>query len=95
MDNLYYQAPENRIFNEVKAAALEIWGSYDDTYGYATEKKDRIKDLTNTGDNVMYIVAMFDIVNQVKLAQAISPDARAAIRDRLKAGGMSDSFIVF
>lgn len=95
MNSLYYTPPEESIFKEVKAAALAIWDSYDDTHGYATEKKDRISDIKNIKDNLMYIVAMFDISNQSKLAQSISPEARKAIRDRLRDGGMSDSFIVF
>ena len=85
MSKLYYTAPSEEIFEEVKVAALEIWGTYDDPY--KSDKQDRIKDIKNTQDNVMYIVAMFDNRNQSKLAAKISQDARDAIRERYIDGG--------
>lgn len=95
MENLYYTAPSDEIFLEVLEAALEIWASYDDTHGYATEKINRIKDLKNISDNVMYIVAMFDTPNQNRLANKLSPEARQALRDRMIAGGNDESLIPF
>jgi len=47
MSKLYYTAPTNEIFEEVKAKAIEIWQTYDNTYGYADEKVNKIKDLEN------------------------------------------------
>lgn len=38
MMNWYYVPPDDNIFNEMKQAAMSIWGSYDDTFGYASEK---------------------------------------------------------
>lgn len=87
MHNLYYEAPSDEIFEEVKKQALLLWGSYDDTHGYATEKKDRIKDLENIRDNVMYIVAMFDDSNQRLLSNVLTDEAREAIHARIVAGG--------
>ena len=63
----YYVAPPQQVFDEIKAAAIEIWKTYDDTYGYATGKIDAIKDLQNVKDNAWYMVAMFDVKNQIKL----------------------------
>ena len=83
MQELYYIPPEDKIFNEVKEEAIKIWGSYDDTYGYASEKIGRIKDIENIKDNFMYIVAMFDSNNQNKLMQNISFEAQQAIKERL------------
>lgn len=88
MSNLYYIAPEQELFDEVKKAAMKIWRGYDDTYGYATEKIDSIKDLENIEDNLMCMVSMFDIMNQAQLALALSVEANNAIFDRLVAGGM-------
>ena len=85
--NLYYVAPSDEVFNEVKSAAIKIWQTYDDTYGYASEKINRIKDWENIRDNVMSIVAMFDIHNQGKLINSISPEAKQALRERMEAGG--------
>jgi len=92
---LYYTAPSDEIFNEVKLAALKIWFQYDDTYGYASEKTQRIEPMKNIEDNLMYMVAMFDFPNQQKLAQVISPEARKEIRDRMIDGGQPEMFNPF
>lgn len=95
---LYYTAPEQKLFDEVKNKAMELWLEVDsdhDKYGYATGKIKRIKDLENIRDNFMYIVAMFDIDNQQLLANKLSSEARIAIRERLEDGGASQGYIVF
>lgn len=92
MTRLYYTPPSDEIFEEVKSKAIEIWGVYDDTYGYATEKINRIKDLKNVSDNFMYMVAMFDLSNQARLATIVSEDARRAVRDRIEDGGGGSLF---
>lgn len=79
MSELYYTAPSQETFDEIKKAALEIWDGYDDTHGYATEKKNRIKDLENVSDNYAYIIAMFDTVNGVKLRRKLSDEANAEL----------------
>lgn len=33
----YDNAPSDKIFNEIKQAATEIWQTYDNTYGYVDE----------------------------------------------------------
>lgn len=85
---LYYTPPSDEIFAEVKKAAIEIWETYDNTYGYVDEKVGRIKDIGNVGDNVMYIVAMFDLSNQAKLGAKLSEEAKEAVRARMIDGGM-------
>lgn len=91
----YYTAPSDEIFSEVKAKAIQIWQGYDDTYGYASEKINRIKDIPNFKDNLMYMVAMFDESNQAKLAMRVGYEARKAIADRMKAGGQPDQYNPF
>lgn len=91
----YYRPPADEIFDEVKKACIDIWGTYDDTHGYATEKINRIKDIINFGDNFMYMVAMFDPDNQQKLSKLISKEANKAIANRLKSGGTPDVFNIF
>ena len=98
MENLYYQAPPDEIFDEVKAMAMELWKIVDtdnDKYRYASEKIARIKDLKNVDDNVMYIVAMFDMDNQRLLGQKLSYDARYALKLRMLAGGAPSRLIPF
>jgi hypothetical protein len=98
MTQLYYTAPEDKIFNEVREKAMALWPEIDtdhDKYGYATEKINRIKGITNVRDNFMYIVAMFDIDNQSRLAENLSPEARLAVRERMIEGGQPMEYIVF
>lgn len=75
----YYEAPSDAIFNEIKAKAIEIWGTYDDTYGYVSGKIDRVKSIENIKDNAWYIVAMFDFENQQKLLSLVNQETRDAL----------------
>ena len=82
MSDKYYKAPPDAVFNEVKRAAIELWQTYDDTFGYATEKVSRIKDIRNIRDNTCFIVAMFDHKNQLKLYRSLaSPEAKQWMQD--------------
>ena len=98
MKNLYYTPPPEISFAEVKSAAMELWKQVDsdnDRYGYATSKIDRIKDIKNVKDNFMYIVAMFDIHNQAKLASKLSAETRQEISLRLLVGGADPRYNPF
>ena len=92
---LYYTAPEDKIFNEIKEKAIEIWNTYDNAGGYRDSKVNAIKDLENISDNCMYIVAMFDDSNQGKLANSLSQEARLVIRERMIDGGAPDWSVKF
>lgn len=70
----YYKAPSQEIFEDIRANAIQIWFTYDDTYGYASEKINKIKSLENIRDNAWYIVAMFDMNNQAKLLSMVRPE---------------------
>ena len=63
----YYKAPDNDIFEEIKANSIKIWKTYDNTFGYADEKINQIKDIKNIEDNCYFMVSMFDSNNQHKL----------------------------
>ncbi len=80
----YYKAPSQQVFDEIKAGAIKIWNTYDNEYGYATDKINRIKDIQNFKDNAWFIVAMFDYQNQRKLMLEVSPDTAAIIEDVIK-----------
>lgn len=86
MQNLYYDPPTDKIFEEVKEAAISIWNSYEDER-YRSEKVGMIVDLKNISDNVMYIVGMFDLPNQMRLSARLSDEAKKAIGDRIFEGG--------
>jgi len=80
----YYIAPSQQIFDEIKYASMGIWQKYDDTFGYRTEKLNRIKDMENIQDNAMSMVGMFDAQNLFTLLslEQLSPEARKYINDR-------------
>lgn len=79
----YYDAPSDEVFNEIKAKAIEIWNTYDDTYGYASEKINYVKSITNIRDNWGTIVGMFDNTNQHKLLALLSPEAKEKVGEWL------------
>lgn len=79
---IYYIAPDNMIFKEVKEECIKIWGKFDDTYTYATNKINRIKDLGNIKDNMMSMVAMFDHNNRGILLNNLSEEAKEFIIKR-------------
>lgn len=69
----YYKAPPQEIFDDIKENAMKIWNTYDDEFGYRTEKLNRIKDVGNIKDNAWCIVAMFDQSNQAQLISTVKP----------------------
>ena len=93
MSKLYYTPPSDKCFEELKEKAIEIWKTYDDTYKYATGKINRIKDIKNIQDNFMYILAMFDHINQRKVISKLSNETKEAIRIRLIDGGNDKSYL--
>jgi len=95
MPKLYYTPPTDEQFKELKEKAIEIWTPMGDEPSYAKEKIDRIKDIKNIQDNFMYMVAMFDINNQRKLAEKLTPETKKAVRERMIDGGNSEEYIVF
>ena len=98
MTKLYYTAPSDEAFNELKKAAIELWTTrYPEETSpyYAKEKVDRIKDIKNIDDNFMYMVAMFDLDNQRLLAEKLSLLTSKAVRDRMVDGGQPEHLIFF
>lgn len=81
---LYYTAPSDEVFEEIKAAAIKIWQTYDDTYGYVTEKIGSIERIGNVKDNWMFIVAMFDWNNQAALLDTVRPETAQLIKEAMK-----------
>ena len=72
----YYTAPKQKIFEEIKKKAIEIWETYDNQFGYVDEKVGRIKDIKNIRDNTAYMVAMFDSDNQRKLLNKVAGETK-------------------
>jgi malate/lactate dehydrogenase len=82
----YYDAPSDEIFEEIRKASIEIWETYNDTYGYATEKIDMVKSLTNFKDNWGTMVGMFDSNNQARLLAKLSVEAKLKVAEWLQLG---------
>ena len=66
-----------------------------DEPSYSQQKIARIKDIQNISDNFMYIVAMYDIHNQSKLAATLSEKTRKEVRARMIDGGNPEALIPF
>lgn len=77
----------DEVFDELKREAIKIWQTYDNTYGYADEKIGMIELITNVKDNYGTFIGMFDIHNQRKLYDVVSPEAQEAIDEWV--GGLS------
>jgi hypothetical protein len=80
----YYVAPSDQVFEDVKQAAIKVWETYDDTFGYRTSKITQIKDLQNIKDNAWFMVAMFDRHNQgLLMANLEHPESVAKVVDAI------------
>lgn len=94
MSNLYYKAPPEESFEDMKRACLSVWEQYKNSPGdYYKEKTARIPDMQNISDNFMYLFAMFDHINQRKVVQLLRKGTIEELRERLIAGGNDDFFI--
>jgi len=77
------ETPSQEIFDDMKETAIQIWSSYDDTYGYASEKIERVNNLDNIQDNAMVFYRMFDTQNQTIFFFKSSPEVRDYIKNNL------------
>jgi hypothetical protein len=73
--------PSITIFEEMKSAAIAVWQTYDNQYGYVTEKLERINGITNVQDNAMVFYRMFDYENQARMREKLSQEAIQYIND--------------
>jgi hypothetical protein len=73
--------PTQEVFDEIRTEAIKIWEKYDDQYGYATEKINRVNAVKNYADNAMIFYRMFDSSNQSKLREALSEKALYFIKE--------------
>lgn len=88
---LYYTAPSDEAFEEMRGAALALWQTYDDPY--LTDKQGQIRYIKNVQDNFMYIFAMFDNINQRKIVQGLSEETKKALWERMVDGGTPDYYL--
>ena len=89
---LYYTAPDEDVFNEVKKRAIELWIELRGKYH--AEKTGYVSKIQNIKDNIMTIIAMFDISNQGRLADKLSDEAKKEINKRIVDGQGYDSIFI-
>jgi hypothetical protein len=75
--------PNPEIFKEMKSIATSIWSTYDNRYGYVTEKLNYINSFGNIGDNAMVFYRMFDDNNQKMFKLNASPEVLDYIKNNL------------
>lgn len=77
------ETPSIEIFNEMRVAATQIWNTYDNQFGYVTEKLNRINGLENIQDNAMVFYRMFDWGNQITFKTLVSESTLNYIKNNL------------
>ena len=92
MTSLYYTAPSQEAFDDMKSAAERVWSGYDDPY--RSEKMNRIAHVQNIGDNFMFLFAMFDMDNQRKVVAMLDVDTCDELRARMVDGGNTDEYLL-
>lgn len=95
MSKLYYTAPSQEVFDEMKEKCIELWQEKDNAGGYVDEKVARIKEIGNVSDNFMTLAAMFDSENMKLLAEKLSEKTRQEAKIRMIDGGNPDYLIPF
>lgn len=76
MAHIDYQ-PSDALFEDMRQAAIKVWSKYDDTYGYQTEKRNQVNELTNFKDNWYTFLGMMDNTNQVEFERHLElPETR-------------------
>lgn len=76
-----HEAPIEKIFTEMKEVAKKIWRTRDNTYGYVTEKIERVDSVRNHSDNAMVFYEMFDRQNQALMRSELSSEALEYIKN--------------
>lgn len=84
---LYYTAPSDEAFEDMRQAALKVWEKYKREPDYYKEKTERIKVMKNIQDNFMYLFAMFDHLNQRECVSYLKPSTRDELQARMIDGG--------
>jgi hypothetical protein len=77
------ETPTQEIFDEMKSIATDIWNTYDNQFGYVTEKLKQINSFDNIQDNAMVFYRMFDIQNQTTFFYKASSEVKTYIKYHL------------
>lgn len=77
------ETPSIEIFNDMKQAATQVWKTYDNEYGYVSEKLNYVNGLNNIQDNAMVFYRMFDWENQRKFKQLVNEQTLEYIKNNI------------
>jgi len=77
------ETPSIEIFNDMKQAATQVWKTYDNEYGYVSEKLNYVNGLNNIQDNAMVFYIMFDWENQRKFKQLVNEQTIEYIKNNI------------
>lgn len=78
---LYYTAPPDSIFEELKTKVIELRIELSPEYHH--EKTKELKQIQNIRDNFMYIFATLDSKNQSTILSRISQKTKEALEQRV------------
>jgi len=80
---LFYTSPREESFNELKEVCIRFWKTFDNEFGYSSEKINRIKDLPNDGPNFVMMVQMIHPVAREVISKLLSLETRNEISMRM------------
>jgi vacuolar-type H+-ATPase subunit E/Vma4 len=78
---LYYTAPSDEIFEELKAKVIELRIELDPKYHH--EKTAELKRIENHEDNFLWIFATLDSRNQRRILNKITQKTKEALKERV------------
>jgi hypothetical protein len=86
-----YLPPRQKVFDEIKKACIDMWNTFDNTYGYVDEKMERVEQIHNDGADVMFLLNMFHHNLRAFIISGLSPEAKDYIKyyDKLNEEGLS------
>jgi len=71
-----YLPPRQKVFNEIKKACIDMWNTFDNTYGYVDEKLAIAEQIRNVGGDVMILLNMFHPTLRELIIFELSPEAK-------------------
>lgn len=92
---LYYEAPSEEVFNDIKTSCLLVWAEYNEPIErtYRAEKFKKVVPLKNIRDNYMFMIAMFDHINQKKLFEWLRSETLVRVQQALEPAQMEARWI--
>lgn len=95
MTKLYYVAPSDECFEDMRQAAVKVWFEIATNMQYFEEKAGRLQrgEIHNIRDNFMYILASFSEDNARRVVSLLKPETVREVRARLESGGNGEEQI--